>query len=94
MFENNLLGSFRDDKSLRNIFVRSKLYKEHKIPGSFTCNRSRCSTCEYISSITCIQRPFGTFQITRSFLVLVQVLSIAYFLQNVISFTLEKQVVD
>ena len=67
MFENNLLGSFRNDKSLQNIFVRSKLYKDHEIPGSFTCNRSRCSTCEYISSITCIQGPFGTFKITRSF---------------------------
>jgi hypothetical protein len=67
LFEDNLLGAFRNDKSLSNTLVKSKLNCENEIPGSFACHRSRCNTCEHISSTTIIQGPFGNFEITRSF---------------------------
>ena len=38
MFEQSFISSFRDEASLANIFVRSRLNTENKITGTFKSN--------------------------------------------------------
>ena len=60
--------AFRRDRNIANHIVRAS----HPInpdtdPGTFSCNRSRCNTCHYVSSETHIIGPMDTFDITSHF---------------------------
>ena len=43
------LISFKHDKNLGNFLVRSA-FKFNNQPGTFTCKRTRCKTCPFISN--------------------------------------------
>ena len=60
------LISFKRDKNLGNFFVRSA-FKFNNKPGTFTCKRTRCKTCPFISNTVNISGPNRSVKVTDHF---------------------------
>ena len=60
------LISFKRDKNLGNFLVRSA-FKFNSQPGTFTCKRTRCKTCPFISYTVKISGPNRSVKITDHF---------------------------
>ena len=57
---------FKRDKHLANFLVRSA-FKFDNQPGSFTCKRTRCKTCPFVSNTVKISRPNRSVKVTDHF---------------------------
>ena len=62
-----LLISFKRDKNLSNLLVRSA-FKFDNQPGTFTCRRTRCKTCPFISNTVKISAPNRSVKVTDHFI--------------------------
>ena len=60
------LISFKRDKNLGNFLVRSA-FKFNDQPGTFTCKRTRCKTCPFISNTVKISGPNRSVKVTDQF---------------------------
>ena len=60
------LISFKRDKNLGNFLLRSA-FKFNNQPGTFTCKRTRCKTCPFISNTVKISRPNRSVKVTDHF---------------------------
>ena len=60
------LISFKRDKNLGNFLVRSA-FKFNNKPGTFTCKRTRCKTCPFISNTVNISGPNRSVKVTDHF---------------------------
>ena len=60
------LISFKRDKNLGNFLVRSA-FKFNNKPGTFTCKRTRCKTCPFISNTVNISGPNRFVKVTDHF---------------------------
>ena len=60
------LISFKRDKNLGNFLVRSA-FKLNNQPGTFTCKRTRCKTCPFISNTVKISGPNRSVKVTDHF---------------------------
>ena len=60
------LISFKRDKNLGNFLVRSA-FKFNDQPGTFTCKRTRCKTCPFISNTVKISGPNRSVKVTDHF---------------------------
>ena len=58
-----LLISFKRDKNLGNLLVRSN-FKFDNQPGTFTCKRTRCKTSPFISNTVKISAPNRSVKVT------------------------------
>ena len=69
VFKHQLMITYRRDKNLRDLLVRSKLSHNSTPtpPGTSRCSANNCKTCPYISPDTTLRGPTGTHTITRSF---------------------------
>ena len=67
MFENNIVCSYSNERSLSKYLVRSKLTFDNEIPGTFRCNRPVCNTCDFVSHVTVVTGTYNSFYIRRSF---------------------------
>ena len=61
-----MLISFKRDKNLGNFLVRSA-FKFNNKPGTFTCKRTRCKTCPFISNTVNISGPNRSVKVTDHF---------------------------
>ena len=59
--------AYKRDLSLRDILVHSTDSSYTEKPGSHACQRPRCQTCEFITSLTDIRGPKSTFTIRDHF---------------------------
>ena len=66
IFSLPLLVSFKRDKNLGNFLVRS-VFKFNNQPGTFTCKRTRCKTCPFISNRVKISGPSRSVKVTDHF---------------------------
>ena len=66
IFSQPPLISFKRDKNVGNILVRSAL-KTNEQPGTFKCARSRCKTCLFIVNTSKISGPKRSVKITDRF---------------------------
>ena len=60
------LISLKRDKNLGNFLVRSA-FKFNNKPGTFTCKRTRCKTCPFISNTVNISGPNRSVKVTDHF---------------------------
>lgn len=71
LFPEPPLPSFRRDRSLKDILVRSLVSdntdKQDVINGTFPCQRSRCKTCKHTSNNTLLVGPTGNFSVRQHF---------------------------
>ena len=56
----------KHDKNLGNFLVRSA-FKFNNQPGNFTCKRTQCKTCPFISNTVKISGPNRSFKVTDHF---------------------------
>ena len=66
IFAQPLLISYKRDKNVSNLLVKSTLKSDHQ-PGTFKCARVRCRTCPFISNVNKISGPKRTVTITDHF---------------------------
>ncbi|KAK2552770.1 hypothetical protein P5673_025925 [Acropora cervicornis] len=66
MFSLPPLISFKRDKNLGNLLVRSA-FKFNDQPGTFTCKRTRCKTCPFLSNTVKISGPNRSVKVTDHF---------------------------
>ena len=66
IFSLPLLVSFKRDKNLGNFLVRSA-FKFNDQPGTFTCKRTRCKTCPFISNTVKISGPNRSVKVIDHF---------------------------
>ena len=66
MFSLPPLISFKRDKNLGNFLVRSA-FKFNDQPGTFTCKRTRCKTCPFLSNTVKISGPNRSVKVTDHF---------------------------
>ena len=66
MFSLPPLISFKRDKNLGNFLVRSA-FKFNDQPGTFTCKRTRCKTCPFLSNTVKISGPNQSVKVTDHF---------------------------
>lgn len=67
LFKDNLLISYRNERSLRKHLVSSKLNADCTLVGSFECNRNICVTCNYIVNLQSVHNNDSCFNIRSSF---------------------------
>ena len=65
-FDNNIVTAYKNQKNLRKHLVRASLPTD-EIPGTFTCVRNRCKTCEHVSNEAVVSGPMSSFDVRRSF---------------------------
>ena len=66
IFSQPPLVSFKRDKNLQNLLVRSALRPTSE-PGTFKCSRKQCKTCQFIVSHTQITGPTYTLAVSDHF---------------------------
>ena len=66
LFADNVITAYKNSKSIRDTLVRSRL-PSSEIPGTFTCGRSRCVTCDHVIDLKEINGPCGTVKVFQSF---------------------------
>ena len=66
MFSLPPLISFKRDKNLGNFLVRSALEFNDQ-PGTFTCKRTQCKTCLFLSNMVQISGPNRSVKVTDHF---------------------------
>ena len=66
LFENDILTAFENGKNLKKHLVHASLPVD-EMPGTFSCGRSRCKTCDSISKPNLLCGPSGSFRIMGSF---------------------------
>ena len=59
--------AYKRDVNLRDILVHSTDSSSTEQPGSHACHRPRCQTCQFITPLTDIRGPKGTFTIRDHF---------------------------
>ncbi|KAK2556809.1 hypothetical protein P5673_021016 [Acropora cervicornis] len=59
--------AYKHDVNLRDILVHSTDSSSTEQPGSHACHRPRCQTCQFITPLTDIRGPKGTFTIRDHF---------------------------
>jgi hypothetical protein len=65
--EGKPMMAYRRDKNLRDLLVHSRLQSGNKLVGTVKCNRTRCNTCEHVSSDKVVVGPKGSFKIRQAF---------------------------
>lgn len=66
IFTDNLITAFSNHSNIKKAVVRSGL-PTSDIPGTFSCSKSRCITCQHVVNNTEIQGPSGSFKVSKSF---------------------------
>ena len=61
MFENNIVCSYSNERSLSKYLVRSEFTFDNEIPGTFRCNRPVCNTCDFVSHVTVVTGAYKSF---------------------------------
>ena len=66
---NSVFVAFKREKNLREIFIRSKLYRDDntvKTPGTNSCHRPRCNTCSHVTLGNSIRGPLRNWNVLGS----------------------------
>ena len=67
---NCVFVAFKREKSLRDCFIRSKLYRDDntvKTPGTTSCHRPRCITCSHVTLGNTIRGPLRNWNVLGSY---------------------------
>jgi len=67
VFRDPPIVAYRRDKNLSDILVHSAEPQERKPPGTTTCDRHVCRTCQHVSYAPSINGNTGSFNIHQSF---------------------------
>lgn len=66
IFKDNLISAFSNHANLKKSVVHSCL-PSSEVPGTYSCSKSRCITCQHVVNNTDINGPLGSYSITKSF---------------------------
>ena len=66
LFDNIIITGYRREANLGDRLIHSQL-PSTSLPGTFTCGRSRCSTCPYVTQEVTIVGPNATLRVKDSF---------------------------
>ena len=67
---NSVFVAFKREKNLRDCFIRSKLYRDDntvKTPGTTSCHRPRCNTCNHVTLGNTIRGPLRNWNVLGSY---------------------------
>jgi hypothetical protein len=61
------LIAYKRDRNLRDMLIHSSLRPGPTITGTVPCAKPKCKACPFITTVTCLQGPKGSFSVRRSF---------------------------